>query len=54
MSLPIAVEALDLEDVSLFSLNGVGVRTYCKGVVATTLSLFFVVPKTSLVVLVFL
>ena len=35
-----AGEALDLEDVSLFLLNGVGVSTYCRGVVVMILSPF--------------
>ena len=47
-------EALNLGNVSLLSLDGVGISTRCRRVVAMTLSLSFAVPETSLVVLVYL
>ena len=52
MSFLMAGEALDLGDISLFSFDGVGIKTRCRGIVATTLSLSFIAPKI-LVVLVF-
>lgn len=43
-----AVEALDLGDVSLVFLDGIGVSICCRGVVAIT-TLLVLVPRTSLV-----
>ena len=54
ISLLMAGKALHLGDISFFSFDGIVVSTYCRGVVATTLSLSSAVPEISLVVLVFL
>lgn len=51
MAFPSAEEAFDVEEV-LFFLFGNDVDTYCRGVLASTLSSSTMAPKTSLVVLV--
>ena len=51
MSLLVTVVALDLREIFLFFLDGVGVDTCCKRVMATTLSLSAsLAPRTSLLV----
>ena len=51
MSLPVTVIALDLREIFLFFLDGDGVNTCCRRVMATTLSLSApVAPRTSLLV----
>lgn len=54
MPLAMTVEALDLRDVFLFFLDNIGISTYYKEIMAMTLSLVFLAPRISLVVLVFL
>lgn len=53
MSLLMAGEVLDLKDVFLVFLDGIGISTHCRKVVATTIFPATLAPKTSLV-LVFL
>ena len=55
MSLPVTVIALDLRDIFHFLLDGAGVDTRCRRVVALTLSLLgFLPPGTSLLVVLIL
>ena len=54
MSFLMADKALDLRDVFLFSLDGVGINTNCKVVVATILSLSSTALGILLVILVLL
>ena len=49
----VTVELFDLEDVLFFLFDDIDVSTYYRKVI-TTISLAFLVPKTSLMVLVFL
>ena len=52
MSLPIAVEALDLEDISLVFLDNVGISNRCRRVVTINTSLASIL-KTFLVLVFF-
>lgn len=54
MFLSIVVKIFNLEDIVSLLLNDIGICTYCKEVITTILSLTPSVPRTSLVVLVFL
>lgn len=48
------VEALNLEDIFLFLFDSLSMSKYCRRDITITLSLAFLVPRTFLVVLVFL
>ena len=52
MSIPMTVEVIDLGDISLLSLDGVGNSIYCREIAAITLSLSSAVPGTLLLVVV--
>lgn len=52
MLLFFAIIALDIGDVIFFLLDDISISTYCKEVIAMTLSLSFTAPKTSLVILI--
>ena len=54
MPLFIIVKALKFRNVFSFLLDDVGISICCRKFVTTTLSLAFLAPKTSLVILVFL
>lgn len=53
MPFPVIIKARNLEDIFFFLFDNVGISICCRGVMATTF-LAVLVPKTSLMVLVFL